>query len=122
MTPMTPEDCDRLFAEHLNAGDAVALAALYEAHATLVLDVEYTGHAAIREALQAFLAMQPKVRMHVTKVVRVDDIAVLYNDWTMTLLDANGMPTEDRGAAIEIVRRQSDGSWRYILDDPRARG
>lgn len=122
MGPKTPEDCDRMFETYLNAGDAVALAALYEAHATLVLDVDYTGHAAIREALQDFIAMHPQIKMNVTKVVHAGDIAILYNDWTMSVLDGNGTRTEDRGAAIEIVRRQADGTWRYVLDDPRARG
>jgi hypothetical protein len=32
MTPRTPEDVDRLFGEHMNAGDLDALVGLYEPH------------------------------------------------------------------------------------------
>ena len=35
-SPRTPEDCDRLFAEHVNAGDLDALLALYEPACCLV--------------------------------------------------------------------------------------
>src|SRR5207249_1628149 len=36
MPARTPEDCDRLFAEHVNAGDLEALLALYEPGCSLV--------------------------------------------------------------------------------------
>ena len=124
MAPRTPEDCDRLFAEHLNAGDAAGVAALYEAQGALVMEGTgvVTGHAAIREAIQTFVNMRPTLRMNVTKVVRSGDVAVLYNDWTLTAKGPDGALIEDKGKAIEIVRQQADGTWRFVIDDPRARG
>jgi ketosteroid isomerase-like protein len=60
--------------------------------------------------------------MNILKVVRVgDDLAVLYNDWTMAAKAPDGNPFEMTGKAVEVVRRQPDGSWRFVLDDPFAR-
>jgi len=47
---------------------------------------------------------------------------VLYNDWTGTMKGPDGAPVKMAGKAIEIVRRQPDGTWRFVVDDPFARG
>jgi ketosteroid isomerase-like protein len=51
-----------------------------------------------------------------------DDLAMVYNDWHMSAKRPDGQPVEASGKAIEVVRRQPDGTWRFILDDPYARG
>jgi ketosteroid isomerase-like protein len=60
--------------------------------------------------------------MNVTKVLAGGgDIAVLYNDWRMTAAGADGRRERSSGKAIEIVRRQADGSWKFVIDDPHGR-
>ena len=67
--------------------------------------------------------MRPALRMNVKTVVRSgDDLAVLYNDWSMSARGPDGGPLELTGKALEIVRRQPDGSWLFVVDDPWARG
>lgn len=125
MPARTPEDCDRLFAERLNAGDLDGLVALYEPRATFVPQEgePATGVEAIRHSLLPFLAMKPKLKMNVTKVVSAGgDVAVLYNDWSMSATGPDGGPINLTGKALEIVRRQSDGTWLLVVDDPFARG
>jgi len=124
MAARTPEDCDRLFAEHINRGDLDGLVALYEPRAGFVPQgaAAVNGVEAIRAALAGFVAMKPRVTMNVTKVVRAgDDLAVLYNDWSMSATAADGTATSSTGKAIEIVRRQADGTWRFAVDDPYGR-
>jgi uncharacterized protein (TIGR02246 family) len=124
--PQTPEDVDRLFGEYMNAGDTDGLASLYEANGTLVdLDRKpLTGRPAIRAYFAALgAAAKMAITMNVTKVVRGgDDVAVLYNDWTAVMTAPDGKRTDLSGKALEIVRRQTDGSWRFVIDDPNARG
>ncbi len=94
--------------------------ALYEPGAAFVRQDRsvVTGAAAIRGELEGLVAAKPRMRMNPTQVVRAgDDVAVLYDDGTMS---ASGR--EATGRAIEVVRRQADGSWRYVVDDPFARG
>ncbi len=125
MPARTPEDCDRLFAEHVNSGDVDGVARLYEPRASLVQQdgAPATGTAAIREALVGFAALKPRIRMNVTRVVKAgDDLAVLYNDWSLVGTDPDGKRLEMSGKAIEVVRRQRDGTWLFAVDDPFARG
>jgi len=125
MSARSAEECDRLFGEHLNAGDLESLVGLYETGASLVQQdgSVATGHAALREAFRGFLAMQPKIRMNVLKVVKSGEaLAVLYNDWSMSVKGPDGQAVQMAGKAIEVVRRQPDGTWLFAVDDPFARG
>lgn len=125
MPARTPEDVDRLFAEAFNAGNVEAVVALYEPTSVLIPESGEMarGTAEIRAAITDFAAMKPKMTMGVKQVVRSgDDLAVLYNDWHMTAKGPDGQALERSGRAIEIVRRQADGTWLFALDDPYARG
>ena len=120
MPARTPEDVDHLFGEYMNAGDLDAIVSLYEPGATLVEQHgDAVGTAAIREALAAILSTKLQISMNVYKVARGgDDIAMLYNDWHATV---PGQDVSLSGKAIEIVRRQPDGTWLFAIDDPYAR-
>jgi uncharacterized protein (TIGR02246 family) len=123
--PATAEDCDRLFAERLNAGDLDGLVALYEPDATLVRQdgSAAMGTAAIRAELAPLVDARPQITMNVVRVLTAgDDLAVLYNDFHMTATGPDGKRTALDGRAVEVVRRQRDGTWRYAVDDPTARG
>jgi uncharacterized protein (TIGR02246 family) len=122
--PRAPEEVDRLFGERLNAGDVDGVVALYEPGATLVRGDRSaaTGHPAIRTEIAGVVALRPRITMNVTTVLRGGtNLAVLYNDWHATATDRDGKPLALRGRATEVVRRQRDGSWRLVIDDPNAR-
>jgi uncharacterized protein (TIGR02246 family) len=121
----SPESCDRLFGEHVNAGDLEALLALYEPSCRLVRrdGSVARGHAEIRLVFERLLATRAKMSTEIVKVVQSDeDLAMVYNDWHMSATRPDGQPVEASGKAIEVVRRQPNGIWRFILDDPFARG
>lgn len=126
MSANTPQDVDRQFGERLNAGDLDGLLALYEPEASFVPREGETliGRAAISKELASFLGMKPKITMNVVRVVPcAADVALLYNDWRLTApAGADGVATEMSGKAIEIVRRQKDGTWLFLCDAPFMRG
>lgn len=68
------------------------------------------------------VALRPAFQTRVVSVVTRDDLAVVYNDWTLTATSSGAPPIERSGKAMEVVRRQPDGSWRFAIDDPFARG
>jgi uncharacterized protein (TIGR02246 family) len=120
----TAEDLDRLFAEHVNAGDLDGIVALYEPTATLVRQDRSAaiGTAAIREEFAKLMALRPQITMNVIRVLSAgDDVAVLYDDWHAVGTDQHGKPVTFSGHASEVARRQSDGTWRFAVDDPDAR-
>jgi uncharacterized protein (TIGR02246 family) len=119
----TPEDCDRLFVACVTAGDLDGLVSLYEPGARFVTrggDVAM-GREAIRNALQRLTKVATEIEIHVVKVVALDAIAVIYNDWTTRATRDDGRVLEANGRAIEIVRRQPDGRWLFAIDDPFGR-
>lgn len=122
MAANDPEDLDRLFGENVNAGDAAAVAALYEKDGVLVFQgTTFQGPDQIRGFLEGMTAANAKITMNVKHVVRAGDVAMLYNDWSMTVTGTDGKAESSSGKAIEVVRRQPDGTWKYVIDDPSAR-
>lgn len=119
-TAKEPTDVDRLFEDRLNAGDLDGLVALYEPGGTLVRGdgSPATGPPAIRAELEPLLAAKPRGTLNVVHVVPGGDLALLYNEWKMTLTGPDGRPAEIAGRAVEVVRRQPDGTWRFVVDDP----
>ena len=63
-----------------------------------------------------------KVKCNVTQTLIGGDIAATYNDWTGTAKGPNGEEMSFSGKAIEVCHRQPDGTWRFAIDDPYARG
>jgi uncharacterized protein (TIGR02246 family) len=125
MPAQTPEEVDALFGEYVNANNLDDLVALYEPTASLVQQdgSSASGTQAIREALAALLEMKPTLLMKVVRLSRAgDDLAVLYNDWELDAVGPDGAELHVTGKALEVVRRQADGTWRFAIDDPYARG
>ncbi len=110
-----PEDLDRLFGEALNQGDLDAILTLYESGAAMP---EQTGNVAIgtdalRQSIGQFVAMKPQIDLRVEKIVQAGDLALVYSKWTMK---TGGQ--EMTGKGREVVRRQPDGTWKFVIDDP----
>ncbi len=77
-----------------------------------------TGTRAIREALSGFLALKPKFESEFKKAFQVGEIALLFSDWTLSATDPDGNAIEMAGRTTDVARRQSDGSWLFVIDDP----
>lgn len=116
MPASNPKECDELFARYLNSRDVDALLELYEPQASHVRPDGIVPHGrdAIRSALDEFVAMHPTLNVDVKNVVRAgDDLAVVYDDWTLAATGPNGEPVDMSGKGVHIVRRQPDGAWAF---------
>ena len=122
MSARKPEDCDLMLVDALGNGDLEAALALYEPNASFVLDSGQvvTGLPAIREVMQGFLALKPKFTMEVKAVPNGDEnIALLRGKWNLSGTGPDGKPMTMSGNSTEVVRRQPDGTWKFIIDNPR---
>jgi ketosteroid isomerase-like protein len=110
---MIPEDLTRLFVERSNASDAEGVAALYEEGAVLAYPPGSTtvGRAAIQELWSRVLAGGP------TFVLETPLPTLVSGDLALT----STPPRDDAGARAQVARRQSDGSWLRVLDQPEFR-
>ncbi|MFB7500475.1 YybH family protein [Streptomyces sp. NPDC056161] len=110
---MRPEDLTRLFVERANAGDAAGLAALYEEEAVMAYPPGHVtvGREAIRQLWEKVLAGAPhfEPEQPLPTLVR-GDIALTATP-----------PGDGTGARAQVVRRQADGSWQRLIDQPEFR-
>ncbi len=120
MPARTPEEVVQLWAESFAAGDLEALVELYEADATLVAQPGevVTGVGAIREALSGLLATEPTFNLEVRKVLHTGDIALSFADWTLSGTGPTGEAIAMAAQTSDVLRRQADGTWRFVIDNP----
>lgn len=120
MPARTPDDVHRLFTQYFTAGDIDALVSLYEPAAVLLPQPgrKVSGHAAIREALAAFLAMKGRFQMAPPKVIQAADVAIVFAEWTLSAHAADGSPVHLSGHTSDVVRCQPDGRWLLAIDSP----
>src|SRR5262245_87755 len=117
-----PEDIHPQFAQAINSGKIEAVLAFYEPEATFFIPPSgpvVTGLAAIREALEQVLALKGTMVLDTTYCVQAGDLALLRGKWRLSGTDPDGDPIMMEGESAEVVRRQPDGRWLYIIDHPR---
>ena len=109
-TAREPEDLTRLFVERANAKDAEGLAALYEEDAVMAYPPgrQTVGRKAIGEFWEQVLPTMPHFEPEEPLPT------LLSGDLALT----STPPKDGAGARAQVVRRQSDGSWLRVLDQP----
>jgi ketosteroid isomerase-like protein len=108
---LAPEDLDRLFLERANARDVEGVVALYEQDAVLAVAPGRlaVGTQAIRRVYAELLASPPAFTGEIRPAILNGDIAV-----TSTTRAGN--------ATVEVARRQADGAWLWMIDQPNVLG
>lgn len=112
-----PAELHILFAKHYNAGDLDGLMSLYEENASLVAapGIAVSGTDAIREALASMVALKGTIEfVGEGTSYESGDLVLTHGTWVMT---AEGMD-EIRATTAEVARRQADGTWQYVIDNP----
>jgi uncharacterized protein (TIGR02246 family) len=120
MPARRPEELDALFEDAMNAGDLDRLVELYEPGGSLVYEPGKiaVGTDAIRDALRAFLAGKPRLRITARVVGEAGEFAFTSGRWSMEATGPDGAPAKLEGQSVEFSRRQADGTWRFVLDAP----
>jgi uncharacterized protein (TIGR02246 family) len=114
MPANSPEDICRLFQQHMAAGDLDAVLSVYDPEAVFVNrsgEVKQ-GRDGLRQELAPFAAMKTRFAFTIKQVVRSGDIALMHTEWQVSF------PQPMSVYAIEVARRQPDGTWRWLIGDP----
>lgn len=115
-----PESVIERFSELLAQRDLDAMMELYEPDAAFAPQPgdSVTGHVAIRAALEAFLAVKPRMEGTIEKVLEAGDTALVTNSWRLTGTAPDGSPVQMEATSADVLRRRADGSWGIVIDDP----
>ena len=120
--PDRPHALNQQWCDAFNAGDLAALMDTYEPDAVIVPGPgaePLQGHAAIEGAMTWFLGLGGTLRFTPRYWLVSGDIAMSSIAFTMDGgKDADGNPVDLRGETAEVIRRQPDGTWKYVIDHP----
>lgn len=119
MPATEPAELHTLFEAAINDKDADALLALYEPDGVAIhLDgTSRTGRPALRTMIDELLATIEHIEGETRKVLVAGDVALLSASWRARLTTADG-DGQASGTTAEVARRQPDGAWRWVIDDP----
>jgi uncharacterized protein (TIGR02246 family) len=116
----TPEEVLASIVEGINTGNLDELMTLYEPGAGFAAEPGQfaPGLERIRDGLRAFIAMKGKLDLTVKRVLQAADLALVVSDWSFVGTGPDGKPAHFEAQAADVLRRQSDGTWRFVIDNP----
>lgn len=118
-----PEELYLHFAAALNTSDVAAIMALFDAEGqTIPLPGQppVAGMEALRAVWEQCVALKPHIEYTSTSVMQADGVALLRSQWRLSGMLPDGNRTEFTGKGVQVARRQVDGSWRFLIDNPWA--
>ena len=120
MSTGTPEQVLESIVDGINTGNLDALMLLYEPEAGFAAQPGSLSHGVpgVREGLAGFIAMKGKLELNVTRVLEASDLALVIGVWSFTGTGPDGKPVQLAGNSADVLRRQADGSWRFVIDNP----
>lgn len=120
MSTATPERVLEAIVDGINTGDLDALVPLYESEAAFATRPGSLAHGVpgVRDALAGFISMRGTLDLEVTRVLEVDDLALVTGVWSFEGTGPDGEPVRLAASNADVLRRQADGTWRFVIDNP----
>jgi len=114
MSAKSPEEICRLFQHYMAEGDIDSVLSVYDPEAVFLNQSGEVkkGEAGLRQGLAAFAARKAVFNFDIKQVIQSGDIALMHTEWKVS------SPQQMSVYAIEVARRQPDGTWRWLIGDP----
>ncbi len=114
MSAMSPKEICRLFQQYMAEGDIDSVLSVYDPDAVFLNqsgEVKKGGEA-LRQELAPFAAVKAIFDYNIKQVIQAGEIALMHTQWTVSAPQPMSM------YAIEVARRQPNGTWRWLIGDP----
>lgn len=120
MSVQDPAQLHHAFENAINAHDVDAVLALYDPNGIAVqLDgSECTGEGPMRAMVEGLVAGIVSIKGTDRKLFVADDVALSSGTWIAEIRLPDGTLVTQEGTTAEVARRQADGSWKFVIDDP----
>ena len=109
-----PEEICRLFQHYMAEGDIDSVLSVYDPEAVFLNQSGEVkkGEAGLRQELAPFAARKAVFNFDIKQVIQSGDIALMHTEWKVS------SPQQMSVYAIEVARRQMDGTWCWLIGDP----
>ena len=114
MPAKSPEEICSLFQQYMSEGDIDGVLSVYDSEA-VILDKSgkvKKGEEGLRQNLAPFAAAKARFDFTINQVIQTGDIALMHTKWNVS------GPHTMTVHAIEVARRQPNGTWRWLIGDP----
>jgi ketosteroid isomerase-like protein len=114
MPARSPEEICSLFKQYMAAGDIESLLSIYDPEVAFLSQSREVrnGKQEMRKELAPLAAAKANFDFDITQVVQSGDIALIHTKWEVSF------PQQMSVYAIEVARRQPDGTWCWLIGDP----
>jgi ketosteroid isomerase-like protein len=114
MSAKSPEEICRLFQHYMAEGDIDSVLSVYDPEAVFLNQSGEVkkGEAGLRQELAPFAVRKAVFNFDIKQVIQSGDIALMHTEWKVS------SPQQMSVYAIEVARRQPDGTWRWLIGDP----
>ena len=76
------------------------------------------GPEGILESLRSFIDLNGKLDLRVKRVLKANDIGLVITEWSFNGTGRDGKHVHMAAKSADVLRQQSDGTWRFIIDIP----
>jgi ketosteroid isomerase-like protein len=114
MPARSPEEICDLFQPHMAAGDIESLLRHYDPEAVFLnqsREVKSGSHG-LRQELAPMAAGKINFTFKINQIIQSRDSALMHTHWTAS------SPEPISVDAVEVARRQPDGTWRWLIGHP----
>ena len=117
---MSPEEVLDSIVEGINTGNLDSLMTLYEDEACFASQPGQlaNGPESVRRSLRSFIDLKGKLDLKVKRVLQASDLALVTSEWSFSGTGPDGTPVNMAAKAADVLRRQADGTWRFVIDNP----
>ncbi len=114
MPAKSPEEICRLFQQYMAEGDIDLVLSVYDPEVVFLNQSGEVkkGRQGLRQELAPFAAVKAIFDFNIKRVIQSGDIALMHTEWKVA------SPQPMSVYAIEVARRQPDGTWRWLIGDP----
>jgi uncharacterized protein (TIGR02246 family) len=117
---ITPQDAIDQVDEAFNRGNLDTVISYYEENAVWVVKPGniVSGKPALRKEFEKIFRTNPHIILQKEHLIECSDIALFSGKWRLISTDLDGSSLDTEGFASTILRRQLDGHWRIVIDNP----
>jgi len=118
-----PDDADEYFLDAVRNGDVKTAMTCFDNEAVYIGKdgKPISGMDNIEKVITELCKMKPDIKVYEHQMAPVgNDMMYWLDKWRMTATGPDGKPFEMKGASANMMRRNADGHWLWLVDNPFA--